>query len=132
MNRYSAINVFVFYTFRSPVTQTKCLFITCAIMPFPINDPNDPVLLSLKHSLGLDQPRNGFEKHPNTLKIPLLGEIQFVRDKDGILLLSAIVAYWVYGIWSSYYVIIEPHWRDGYIADWVVYCKYFLLLFFFK
>lgn len=97
-------------------------------MQFPVNDPNDPVLLSLKHSLGLDQPQTGPDKNPNTWNIPLFGEIQFVRDKDGILLLLAIVAYWVYGIWSSYYVIIEPHWRDGYIADWVVYYHFIVAI----
>ncbi|XP_060577614.1 palmitoyltransferase ZDHHC21-like [Ruditapes philippinarum] len=97
-------------------------------MAYPIKNPNDPVLQSLKKSLGLDQPRPNSESYPNAVNIPLYGEIQFVRDKDGMLLLSAIVAYWIYGIWSSYYVIIEPHWRDGLIPDWIVYYHFIVAI----
>ena len=93
-------------------------------MAYPIRNPNDPVLASIKQSLGLNQPPPKSEIYPNAVKIPLYGEIQFVRDKDGLMLLSVIVAYWVYGVWSSYYVIIEPHWSDGLIPNWIVYCKF--------
>lgn len=86
---------------------------------FPIKDPNDPVLIQLKQSLGLNIPPSDYS--PNTVKLPLLGHMHFVKDKNGILLLLVIVVYWIYGMWSSYYVVIQPHWQDGRIADWFVY-----------
>ncbi|KAL4237054.1 Palmitoyltransferase zdhhc21 [Mactra antiquata] len=93
---------------------------------FPINDPNDPVLMSLKESLGLNQPRPKSFYSPNTVHIPLIGSIVFVRDKQGIMMLSGILAYWIYGVWSSYYVILQPHYEAGHIKAWFLYYHFII------
>lgn len=88
---------------------------------YPINDPNDPVLRSLRENLIQENARSN--ESQNYFVFPIIGRIRFLRDKNGILLLMSIVAYWVYGMWSSYYVIIQPHYQDGRIHPVVLYCK---------
>ena len=80
----------------------------------------------LKKSLGI-VPAKPTKEYPDNIivtKMPCLGRIHFVRDREGIMYLSLIVVYWVYGILSSYYCIIEPQYQDGRIPAVFVYCKY--------
>lgn len=88
---------------------------------FPVKDPNDPVLLELKEAMGLNQPPPSLHHSPNIWKVPVLGHVWFVKDSNGIMLLLCIVAYWIYGVWSSYYVVIKPHWDEGHLAGGFVY-----------
>ena len=80
----------------------------------------------LKKNLGI-VPAKHTQEYPNNIiikKLPCLGRIHFVRDREGITFLSCIVAYWVYGILSSYYCVLLPHYQDGRFPVGVIYCKY--------
>ncbi|WAR23166.1 ZDH21-like protein [Mya arenaria] len=93
---------------------------------YPITDPNDSVLVNLRQSLAEQAAAYRLQENTNTINIPLLGHIHFVRDKNGIMMLSCIVAYWVYGVWSSYYVVLNPHYVDGVVPTWYM-CYHFLV-----
>ena len=87
--------------------------------------------MSLKQNLGINQapqPMPDSTSHLYIINLPIIGRIQFLKDKLGIQLISGIVAYWIYGVWSSYFVIIKPHYADGLIYDWYIYCKYNVII----
>ena len=45
--------------------------------------------------------------------LPFIGRIHFVRELQGILQVSVTALYWVYGMFSTYFVILGPHYVDG-------------------
>ena len=93
--------------------------------PYPINNPNDPVLVALRKTLKAENDSGQLsDESANYIRLPVLGRVRFLRDRDGISMLLCIVAYWIYGMWSSYYVILEPHYADGHIYTFFLYCKY--------
>ena len=79
----------------------------------------------LKQSLGIVPPKHTKEYSDNIIvrTMPCIGRIHFVRDREGILFLSGVVAYWLYGILCAYYCVIQPHYMDGRLPAGVVYCK---------
>lgn len=77
----------------------------------------------LKQSLGIVPPKHTKEYSDNIIvrTMPCIGRIHFVRDREGILFLSGVVAYWLYGIVCAYYCVIQPHYMDGRLPAGVVY-----------
>ena len=88
---------------------------------------DEAVLKALKESLGIKptpKPTTNFSENILvTKRVPCLGRLHIVQDRNGAMMLLGIVVYWIYGMWSSYYVIIMPHYKDGYVPDWALYCK---------
>lgn len=77
----------------------------------------------LKQNLGLSLPKPS-QEYSNSIivrRLPCLGRIHFVRDREGILFLSGVIAYWVYGILASYYCVLQPHYLDGRVPGWAVF-----------
>ncbi|KAH3697733.1 palmitoyltransferase ZDHHC21-like [Dreissena polymorpha] len=83
---------------------------------YPINDPDDHVLVNLRQTILEQAIANRVPDDTNTVRLPFIGRIHFVHDRTGVMLLSGIFAYWLYGMWSSYYVILEPHYQDGHVS----------------
>ncbi|XP_071119608.1 uncharacterized protein [Haliotis cracherodii] len=52
----------------------------------------------------------------STMRCPLLGRIHFVRDPKGIMQLLCVFIYWLYGTFSSLFIIILPRYAEGYIS----------------
>ncbi|XP_046326358.1 palmitoyltransferase ZDHHC21-like isoform X2 [Haliotis rufescens] len=52
----------------------------------------------------------------STMRCPLLGRIHFVRDPKGIMQLLCVFFYWLYGTFSSLFIIILPRYAEGYIS----------------
>lgn len=45
--------------------------------------------------------------------LPLIGRVHLVNDTNGILQLAFVFAYWVYGTFSTLYIILLPQYDDG-------------------
>ncbi|XP_046549035.1 palmitoyltransferase ZDHHC21-like isoform X1 [Haliotis rubra] len=52
----------------------------------------------------------------STIRCPVLGRIHFVRDPKGIMQLMCVLFYWVYGTFSSLFIILIPRYAEGYIS----------------
>ena len=74
----------------------------------------------------------GMGAHPEAIHnrhLPFIGRIRFVRDTAGIIQFSVIVAYWIYGTFSTLFVILLPQYHDSNISVFILACKlYFIKL----
>ncbi|RUS88583.1 hypothetical protein EGW08_003683 [Elysia chlorotica] len=66
------------------------------------------------------------ECNQNSIKVPLLGRIHFVQDSQGRLFASCVLAYWVYGTFSTLFIILIPAYNDNTIS-WPVYYGFLLV-----
>ncbi|XP_005096081.1 probable palmitoyltransferase ZDHHC21 [Aplysia californica] len=60
----------------------------------------------------------------NTITLPLWGRLHFVRDSQGQLFVSGVVAYWMFGTFSTIFVLLHPAYEDGHVSLPVVYGFY--------
>jgi len=97
---------------------------------YPINNLNDSVLVNLRQTIADNAAKNRIvDETTNTVRLPVIGCLWFVNDRFGQYCLAGVYAYWIYGVWSSYYVILEPHHADGHVPTWFMWCKHTILCF---
>ena len=58
------------------------------------------------------------------INVPLLGRIQCVRDLQGMCQLAFIYWYWIYGCYSTYFVVLIPQYNEGRISLLFLLSKY--------
>ncbi|GFS02488.1 palmitoyltransferase [Elysia marginata] len=63
---------------------------------------------------------NVVDSSHNTINIPVIGRIHFVQDSEGRFFSSCVLAYWVYGTFSTLFIILNPAYNDATIS-WPVY-----------
>lgn len=63
------------------------------------------------------------EDDNSSLKIPLIGRIRFVKDKQGQFYSSCVFLYWLYGVFSVFFIVLVPGYEDGVIPTLVYYGK---------
>lgn len=52
-------------------------------------------------------------ENQSLIHLPFLGNVHFTYDKMGYICSILILFYWLYGTWSTFFVIILPHIADG-------------------
>ncbi|CAL1528112.1 unnamed protein product [Lymnaea stagnalis] len=57
---------------------------------------------------------NNNAKH--SLKLPIFGRVQFVRDREGQMCAAIVLAYWTYGTFIPLFIILIPRYEDGLIS----------------
>lgn len=55
--------------------------------------------------------------------LPLIGRVHFVKDTNGIMQVSLIFAYWVYGTFSTLFIILLPQYHDGRVPAFIIYSE---------
>ncbi|KAK3591250.1 hypothetical protein CHS0354_010616 [Potamilus streckersoni] len=53
--------------------------------------------------------------------LPLIGRVRILMDSHGLKALTFIIIYWIYGFFSTYFIILSPHWSEGRIPDVAAY-----------
>ncbi|XP_076462420.1 palmitoyltransferase ZDHHC21-like [Babylonia areolata] len=54
------------------------------------------------------------------ITLPMIGRVHFVKDRSGFLQVCFVFAYWVYGSFSTLYIILLPQYNDGRIPYSIV------------
>ena len=62
------------------------------------------------------KPVGDFSTRINFINVPILGRLQFLNDSRGIMQVSFIVFYWIYGMWFNYIILLLPHYRENHIS----------------
>ncbi|KAK6179475.1 hypothetical protein SNE40_011826 [Patella caerulea] len=55
------------------------------------------------------------------IKIPLLGRVRCIKDKNGMMCLLFVYIYWIYGTWASVYIVLLPAYNDGHVSSFFIY-----------
>ena len=85
--------------------------------------PESKITVELLDILGEDTPgKNGGDYSDNVLviNVPILGRLHILRNKVGLSYVGFIVWYWVYGTWSTLFVVLKPHYQDGHVSEIVI------------
>ena len=84
-----------------------------------INVENTLNILEESKILAESKPENAAPN--NTITVPFLGRLHCVRDKEGQMYLSGVLAYWFFGTFPMIYISLWPAYEDGHIPLAVVY-----------
>ncbi len=76
-----------------------------------------------------DEPDESSPYYSDTsmLRIPLLGRIHYVYNLQGFMQIGFIFFYWIYGTFTTMFVVLIPMYNDGVVPLWVVLCKFVVL-----
>ena len=56
--------------------------------------------------------------------LPLIGRVHIVNDQGGMVQISFVFLYWVFGTFSTLYIILLPQYHDGRIPYSIIVSKY--------
>lgn len=68
------------------------------------------------------------DSNNNSIKLPIIGRVHIVKDKEGHLCASFVVAYWIYGTFSTLFIAILPACQDGHLPYLFAYGQIIFLL----
>ncbi|BFZ16712.1 hypothetical protein BsWGS_19751 [Bradybaena similaris] len=77
-------------------------------------------MIDVGNIMNIKLPDNNDISH-NSLNIPLIGRVHFVRDQEGQYYSLMVLAYWFYGTLSALLIIVIPRFEDGVISASVLY-----------
>ena len=55
--------------------------------------------------------------------LALIGRIRFVNDIFGIAQVAFVLLYWIYGTFTSLFLMLLPQYYDGTISAGVIFCE---------
>lgn len=72
---------------------------------------------AIQENVGIINSTSGdkFSDRIKVTKIPCLGRLHIVRDREGYMALSFTVFYWVYGTFVNVFLILIPHYNDNHL-----------------
>ena len=82
------------------------------------------ILRSASSFVPRPRPSGDYSESIMVQTLPLIGRVHIVNDRDGMIQISFVLLYWVYGTFCTLYIILLPQYNDGRIPSSVIISKY--------
>ena len=89
-----------------------------------IRSMDSDILRSASSFVPRPRPSGDYSESIMVQTLPLIGRVHIVNDRDGMIQISFVLLYWVYGTFCTLYIILLPQYNDGRIPSSVVISKY--------
>lgn len=90
----------------------------------PIRNMDSEFLQKVNNMVSRPKPSGDYHESITVTNLPFIGRIHIVNDKNGMMQLGFVLAYWVYGTCVSLFLILLPQYYDGQVSIAVVACEY--------
>ena len=87
-------------------------------------DPNFLYTLSNIVPRPQGKPVGDYSSSVTVRVLPLIGRVHIVNDACGLFQVGFVLVYWVYGTFSTLYIILLPQYNDARVPSWVVTSEY--------
>ncbi|ESO92926.1 hypothetical protein LOTGIDRAFT_175635 [Lottia gigantea] len=84
-----------------------------------------PVDMSMFASSHSNRPPSAVLDHQNDsykyINVPIIGRVRCIKDKNGMISLLCVYLYWLYGTFTTLFIVLIPAYNDGLISSILIY-----------